>query len=191
MLFRSAESNPNQVAQALPDIVPVVSACMVDITDAVKVQAKVTMQKCCVAIGNKDIEKVIPTIIEAVSNISQVPETIHALASCTFVQTVEGSALAIIVPLLSRGFKEKNTAIKRQCAKIVANMSKLVEQVSEAAPFLPQLIPCLDKARDEVSDPEAREVCQQAFDQLKRIEAKVAVDTSSQGTVVTIEMSPH
>jgi elongation factor 3 len=159
---------------------------MVDITDAVKVQAKLTMQKSCVAIDNKDIEKVIPAIIEAVSDISLVPETIHALASCTFVQTVEGAALAIIVPLLSRGFKEKNTAIKRQCAKIVANMSKLVEHPMEAAAFLPELLPALDKARVEVSDPEARDVCEQAHAQLLRIEEKVKTDKSKKADHATI-----
>merc|ERR1719199_543231 len=185
-LEKLAESNPTQVAQSLPEIVPVVSACMVDITDAVKVQAKKTMQKSCVAIGNKDIEKVIPTIIEAVSNISQVPETIHALASCTFVQTVEGSALAIVVPLLARGFKEKKTAIKRQCAKITANMSKLVEHPMEAAAFLPELMPALDKARVEISDPEARDVCDQAYMQLCRIEEKVKTDKSKKADHATI-----
>jgi elongation factor 3 len=185
-LEKLAESNPTQVAQCLPQVVPVVSACMVDITDAVKVQAKVTMQKSCVAIDNKDIEKVIPSIIDAVSDISQVPETIHTLASCTFVQTVEGAALAIIVPLLFRGFKEKNTAIKRQCAKIVANMSKLVEHPMEAAAFLPELLPALDKARQEVSDPEARDVCEQAHAQLQRIEEKVKTDKSKKADHATI-----
>jgi elongation factor 3 len=77
-----------------------------------------------------------------------------------------------------RGLREKSTAIKRQCAKIISNMSKLVEHVMEAAPFLPELIPALDKAREEVSDPEARAVCDGAYMQLKTIEAKVAKDKS-------------
>lgn len=118
-----------QVAQCLPEIVPVVSNAMTDIVDAVKVQAKLTMTKCCVAVDNKDVQPVIPKVIQAVSAIEEVPETIHALAAVVFVQTVEGSVLALLVPLLTRGFREKNTSIKRQCAKIVANMSKLVEQV--------------------------------------------------------------
>jgi elongation factor 3 len=186
LLTKMAEKSPLEVSQCLPDIVPVVSNSMTDIVDAVKTAATECMTKCCAAVANKDVVPVIPKIIAAVSDISLVPETIHDLAAVVFVTTVEGSVLALLVPLLTRGFKEKNTAIKRQCAKIVANMSKLVEQVSEAAPFLPQLIPCLDKARDEVSDPEAREVCQAAFDQLKRIEAKVATDKSKKADVEKI-----
>jgi elongation factor 3 len=186
LLTKMAEKSPLEVSQCLPEIVPVVSNSMTDIVDAVKTAATECMTKCCAAVSNKDVVPVIPKIIAAVSDISLVPETIHDLAAVVFVTTVEGSVLALLVPLLTRGFKEKNTAIKRQCAKIVANMSKLVEQVSEAAPFLPQLIPCLDKARDEVSDPEAREVCQAAFDQLKRIEAKVATDKSKKADVEKI-----
>jgi elongation factor 3 len=186
LLTKLAERSPLEVSSCLPEIVPVVSSAMTDIVDAVKTNATECMTKCCAAVSNKDVVPVIPKTIAAVSDISLVPETIHDLAAVVFVTTVEGSVLSLLVPLLTRGFKEKNTAIKRQCAKIVANMSKLVEEVSEAAPFLPQLIPCLDKARDEVSDPEAREVCQQAFDQLKRIEAKVAVDKSKKADVEKI-----
>ena len=101
-------------------------------------------------------------VINAVKEIKEVPETIHALGAVVFVMTVEGPVLALLVPLLVRGFREKSTAIKRQCAKIVSNMSKLVDHVMEAAPFLPELIPALDKAREEVSDPEARAVCDRA-----------------------------
>jgi elongation factor 3 len=173
-----AEKSPEMVTQCLPEIVPVVSNSMTDIVDAVKNQATETMHKCCTAVDNKDVKGIIPKIINAVSVISDVPETIHDLAAVVFVTTMEGPVMALLVPLLSRGLKEKNTAIKRQCAKIVANMSKLVEEVTEAAPFLPILIPALDKARDEVSDPEARAVCQQAYDQMKRIEAKMLVDKS-------------
>jgi len=181
-----AERNPEQTARCLTLIVPVVSSCMVDITDSVKTQARSTMDKCCVAIDNRDIKHLIPAVINAVCVIAEVPETIHQLASTTFVQTVEGPVLAITVPLLSRGLKEKTTSIKRQCAKIVANMSRLVEAPAEAAPFLPQLLPALDKAQNEVSDPEARAVCTQAYEQLQRIENLVKTDKSKKAEVGTV-----
>lgn len=186
MLKEIAMKSPGPVAQCLPEIVPVVSNSMTDIVDTVKNAANDTMNCCCTAVDNKDVKQFIPKIINAVSVIAGVPETIHDLAAVVFVQTVEGSVLSLLVPLLTRGLKEKNTAIRRQCAKIIANMSKLVEEVSEAAPFLPLLIPALEKAKEEVSDPEARGVCQQAYDQLKRIEAKVAVDKSKKADAVHI-----
>jgi len=178
LLQQAATKAPMQVAQCLPEIVPVVSGPMTDMVASVAKQAKDTMTQCCSAVDNKDIYDAIPKVIHAVCSIKEVPETIHTLGAVVFVMTVEGPVLALLVPLLVRGLREKSTAIKRQCAKIISNMSKLVEHVMEAAPFLPELIPALDKAREEVSDPEARAVCDGAYMQLKTIEDKVAKDKS-------------
>lgn len=75
---------------------------------------------------------------------------------------VEEPALAIMVPLLERGLRERQTAIKRKTAIIIDNMCKLVEDEAAAAPFLPKLLPGLEKLAAEVSDPEARSVCSKA-----------------------------
>ena len=40
----------------------------------------------------------------------------------------------------------RSTATKRMCAVIINNMSKLVEDPEDAAPFLPKLMPALEKA---------------------------------------------
>lgn len=94
------------------------------------------------------------------------PCSIHALSATTFVQAVEQPTLAILVPLLVRGLIERSTPIKRKTAIIVANMAKLVPEVSHAAPLIPKLLPGLKKLRDEVSDPEARNVATKAFETL-------------------------
>ena len=80
--------------------------------------------------------------------------------------------MAVLVPLLVRGLREKSTTTRRQTAVIIENMSKLVENAQAAAPFLPRLIPALDKAAETVADPEARAVCARALEQLQRLEAK-------------------
>tara|TARA_B100001250_G_scaffold413621_1_gene448364 strand:- start:559 stop:3645 length:3087 start_codon:yes stop_codon:yes gene_type:complete len=177
MLSHLAENAPIQITHCLTSIIPILSDCMTHISTQVKEQAVTTMRKVCITIDNKDIINVIPKIIDAISDISLVPETIHDLASCTFVQTVDSATLSITVPLLSRGLKEKSASIKRQCAKICANMSKLVEQPTEVESFLPALMPGLDKARHEVSDPEARSVCEQAYSHFKNIENNIQKST--------------
>jgi ubiquitin len=94
--------------------------------------------------------------------------TLHA-GGTTFVATADAGALAVVVPLLLRGFLERATAAKRMSAVIVSNMSKLVEDPADAVPFLLELLPALTKAAAEVSDPEARDVCTKAKEQLERI----------------------
>lgn len=58
---------------------------------------------------------------------------------------VEAPPLSIIVPLLVRGLRERTTAIKRKACVIIDNMAKLVDVPWDAAPFLPKLIPELEK----------------------------------------------
>ncbi len=76
---------------------------------------------------------------------TEVTDCIHKLAATTFVQNVESAPLSIIVPLLMRGLRERATAIKRKAAVIIDNMAKLVENPADAAPFLPKLVPELEK----------------------------------------------
>jgi elongation factor 3 len=79
----------------------------------------------------------------------------HEMAGVTFVQSVQSPALAMVVPLLLRGLREKSTATKRQSAVIINNMSKLVDNPMDAAPFLPLLLPALKLNSESISEPEA------------------------------------
>ena len=99
-----------------------------------------TMNQACTAVGNRDIEKFIPALIMAMANPAEVSETVHKLSATTFVQAVEAPALSIMVPLLVRGLRERQTAIKRKSAVIIDNMSKLVDNPADAAVFLPRSV---------------------------------------------------
>jgi len=72
-------------------------------------------------------------------------------------------------PLLKRGMDESATSIKRNVARIVENMSKLVDDAIDAAPFLPTLMPALALAAEAMSDPEARSVCERASNALNNL----------------------
>jgi hypothetical protein len=67
-------------------------------------------------------------------------------------QAVEAPTLSIMVPLLVRGLRHDNTtAIKRKASVIIENMAKLVDNPLDAVPFLPNLLPGLEKVANEVS----------------------------------------
>jgi len=134
-------------------------------------------------IGNKDIEFMTERILVAITKPKEVPEIMHEMAGVTFVQSVESPALAMVVPLLLRGLREKSTATKRQSAVIINNMSKLVDYPLDAAPFLPLLLPALEQNANSISDPEARDVTQRAVDQLKRLKNLADKSISVRGDV--------
>lgn len=147
------------------------------------------MTNACNVIGNRDIEHMTSKIVRSISHPDEVPELMHSLAGVTFVQSVESPALAMVVPLLIRGLRSKVTATRRQSAVIIDNMSKLVDDPVDAEPFLPTLMPALQFAADNMSDPEARSVAERACRQLERLagmceEAKKRTKPYDDGTLL-------
>ncbi|KAI7074861.1 Elongation factor, partial [Hortaea werneckii] len=149
--------------------IPIVSEAMWDTKAEVKKKAYSTMEKICQLISNKDIERFIPELIKCIAKPENVPETIHLLGATTFVTDVHEPTLAIMVPLLERGLKERETPIKRKSAVIIDNMCKLVEDPNIVASFLPKLMPQLNTNYENMADPEAREKTKQGLDTLVRV----------------------
>ncbi|KAI3319558.1 ABC transporter [Xylariaceae sp. AK1471] len=160
---------PAQLAYRVPELIPVISESMWDTKKEVKDRAYKTMEKICELIVNRDIERFIPELIKCIAKPENVPETVHLLGATTFVTEVHEPTLALMVPLLDRGLAERETAIKRKAAVIVDNMCKLVDDPSIVAPFLPKMMPGLQKNYETLADPEAREKTKQALDTLIRV----------------------
>merc|ERR1712125_247042 len=168
-------------------VVPEVTSCMLDTKKQVKVAATDAMRAACEVIGNKDIEHMTDKIIVAITKPKEVPEIMHEMAGVTFVQSVESPALAMVVPLLLRGLREKTTATKRQSAVIIENMSKLVDNPIDAAPFLPLLLPALTQNAESIADPEARETTQRGVEQLQRLKGLADKAISVRGDISKLE----
>jgi len=186
-LSRFKDAAPRQLADALPLVVPEVTACMWDTKKQVKKASTSAMKKALEVIGNRDIEHMTGKILTAITKPKEVPEIMHKMAGVTFVQSVESPALAMVVPLLLRGLREKNTATKRQAAVIIDNMSKLVDNPLDAAPFLPLLLPALENNAESIADPEARSVTETAVAQLKRLKGLAEKHAAIRGDVSKTE----
>ena len=186
-LPRFEQTAPKQLGDALPLVVPEVTACMWDTKKQVKTAATAAMKKALAVIGNRDIEHMTGKILTAITKPKEVPEIMHEMAGVTFVQSVESPALAMVVPLLLRGLREKQTSTKRQAAVIIDNMSKLVDNPIDAAPFLPLLLPALESNAESIADPEARAVTEKAVAQLKRLKGLADKQASIRGDVSKLE----
>jgi elongation factor 3 len=173
LLGRLAKKGKKKLGHCIPEIVRVVPGLVLDMKKEVGDAARECLNQCIEVIDNRDIKPALAPLISALANPEEVPECIHTLASIKFVQTVDGATLGVVAPLLLRGFSAPKTATKRQCSVIINNMSKLVEDPTDAAPFLPTLLPALERASEEISDPEARAVADKARQQLLKIESNL------------------
>ena len=172
-----AKSGAAQMGRALStsDVVRVLSGLMWDTKPQVKAAATESIKHVFACDTNTDLKDYIPKVITCIEKPEAVPESVHELAGVVFVQEVFGSSLALMAPLLKRGLDEPTTATKRNCARIVENMAKLVDDPYEVEPFLPLLLPTLERAKEEVSDPECRNVCEKAHAQLSTTSQKPIV----------------
>eukprot|EP00850_Spirogloea_muscicola_P015200 SM000114S24163 [mRNA] locus=s114:407368:416437:+ [translate_table: standard] len=162
LLWALAKSAPKQVGKSLPAIVPKVSEHMVDGKEQVMKTAYTAMLACAKNVNNSDINDFVPSLVSCIARPGEVPDCVHTLSGITFVQPVTAATLSIMVPLLIRGLKERATAVKRKTAVVIENMAKLVDNPADAAPFLPLLIPGLEKLAKEVADPECRQTAGKA-----------------------------
>lgn len=159
LITKVATDAPQEIGSCMPTLIPAVAPLMCESKAALSEGSKTAMAKMCDCIDNPDVKPLIPHLISALGNPSEVENAIYKLAATTFVAQVECNALAIIVPLLKRAFQTRSTPLKRISAKIITNMAKLVEKPSDVEPFIPTLMPALKRAAEEISDPEARGVC--------------------------------
>lgn len=156
----------------VPLFIPALSSAVHEIREPVKKAAESLLSRVIGTIDNKDVKDLFPEVVKSIVHPEYVTECIHKLAATTFVQEVEASLLSVLVPLLLRGLRERQTAIKRKSALIIDNMAKLVE---DAAVFLPHLVPELTKNAENVADPECREVTRKALQTLTKITSHKAV----------------
>ncbi|KAI8371414.1 P-loop containing nucleoside triphosphate hydrolase protein [Radiomyces spectabilis] len=158
LLKAYTEKAPEQIGEALPEIIPAVSNCLSDTKNEVANEAQKTMMAVCAVGGNPDIERHLRDLVLCMGDPTRVPNTIEKLASTTFVAEVNGPTLAIMVPLLTRALNERSTLLLRQTLIITDNLCKLVRDPRTAALFLPQLYPGIERQADGAAFPEIREL---------------------------------
>ena len=142
------------LSASLPELVDAITKILYDTKPEVAELAESVLRKAMKGITNRDLEPFVEDLIKAMKDRDETEETIQKLGGVVFVQTVEGSALSVVIPLMMAGFRQPKAMLKRM-RENVSNMSKLVEEPIEAAPFLKDLIPALGDAIDTIADPEA------------------------------------
>jgi elongation factor 3 len=169
---RIVEMDRDLLSACLPMLIPAITDVLFDTKQAVADAGDVAINTAMKGVTNRDLEPFVGELIIALKDPEQTMEIIKKLSGVVFVQTVDGGALSVVVPLMGRGLDQPIIGPRRICARIVGNMAKLVEDTLEAAPLLEALIPKFVQVIDTIPDPEAREVATKTHEQLLEIQAK-------------------
>ncbi|KAJ3294416.1 translational activator of GCN4 [Borealophlyctis nickersoniae] len=153
---------PKQLSVSLPTVVPRLCDVLADSHAKVQEAAKQALTQFGGVIKNPEIQALVPTLLVAlVDPNNKTSAALSALLDTSFVHYIDAPSLALLVPILQRGLKERSAEVKKKAAQIMGNMASLTEH-RDLIPYLPGLMPGLKEVLvDPV--PQARAIAAKAL----------------------------
>eukprot|EP00898_Chlorokybus_atmophyticus_P007528 jgi/Chlat1/7777/Chrsp66S07244 len=157
---------PRQLSSCLPLIVPRLSETLTDTHPKVQSAAQLALQQVGSVIRNPEIASLTPVLLVAIADPNNNTRTaLDMLLSTTFSNSVDAPSLALLVPIVHRGLRERSTETKKKAAQIVGNMCSLITEPKDMVPYLDLVIPELRKVLID-PNPDVRGICAKAFGSL-------------------------
>lgn len=145
---------PLQISSYLPMLIPLATECVIDSKKQVSSAAMNALLAACQTISNDDIRDLVPQLVQVIAKPEDTPKTLDSLLETTFVSNVDSSTLALIAPLLGKALRGRVTLLKRKAARVIDIMCRLVQNAHDVEPFVPLLLPALDRCIDAIVDEE-------------------------------------
>ncbi|KAI7825013.1 armadillo-type protein [Kickxella alabastrina] len=156
---------PKQLSLALPAVVPRIVTVLADSHHQVAAAARAALLRFGDVIHNPEIQALVPTLLAALDDpAAKTDGALRSLLHTAFVHYIDAPSLALVVPILQRGMRQRAAATKRNAAQIMGAMATLTEP-ADLAPYLPELVPLV---RGVLVDPvpEARATAAKALGSL-------------------------
>lgn len=162
-----AKAAPSQLEQSLPAVMPTMMEAVADTHDKVHAAAVAAMPGVCGVVQNAETQ----TLMEVFVNALTVPDKatdvcLDRLMEVTFVNSIDSPSLALMVPVMLRGLRDRNQVVMKQSCQAATNILNLCLDSAAVAPFAPPLVYELQKAAESDS-PDVREVSVKALDALQ------------------------
>jgi hypothetical protein len=166
LLGSMAHCAPKQLTACLPTIVPRLADTLTDTHPKVAAAARSALLEVGSVIKNPEIAALVSCIMDAIIDPNDKTNgCLDTLLETTFVNSVDAPSLALIIPIITRGLRERKTDLKKKAAKIAGNMCSLVGSPADLAPYVPLLLPELKKTLVDPI-PEVRAIAARALGSL-------------------------
>ncbi|KAI9261620.1 armadillo-type protein [Phascolomyces articulosus] len=141
LLGATAYCAPKQLSVSLPNIIPRITEVLADTHPQVQGAANRSLQLFGEVISNPEIQLLVPVLLDALSDPNRkTMKALSALLQTSFVHYIDPPSLALVMPILERGLRERGTEVKTKATQIVGNMASLTDQ-RDLVPYLPVLLP--------------------------------------------------
>ncbi|KAJ6744278.1 TRANSLATIONAL ACTIVATOR GCN1-RELATED, partial [Salix purpurea] len=157
LLGAMAYCAPQQLSQCLPTIVPKLTEVLTD-----------THPKVGSVIKNPEISSLVPTLLMGLTDPNDYTKySLDILLQTTFINSIDAPSLALLVPIVHRGLRERSAETKKKASQIVGNMCSLVTEPKDMIPYIGLLLPEVKKVLVDPI-PEVRSVAARAIGSLIR-----------------------
>ncbi|XAR48876.1 hypothetical protein NMG60_11031843 [Bertholletia excelsa] len=168
LLGSMAYCAPQQLSQCLPKIVPKLTEVLTDTHPKVQSAGQTALQQVGSVIKNPEISALVPTLLMGLADPNDYTKhSLDILLQTTFVNSIDAPSLALLVPIVHRGLRERSADTKKKAAQIVGNMCSLVTEPKDMIPYIGLLLPEVKKVLVDPI-PEVRSVAARALGSLIR-----------------------
>ncbi|KAF8911690.1 armadillo-type protein [Gymnopilus junonius] len=161
LLGMMAYCSPRQLSISLPIVIPRLTGVLTDSHAQVRIAANKSLKQFGEVISNPEIQALVPVLLKALVDPGKTPNALTAVLKTSFIHYIDHSSLAIVIPILERGLRERGADTKKKAAQIVGNMASLTD-AKDFVPYLDKLLPMVHQVLvDPV--PEARATAAKAL----------------------------
>ncbi|KAK7030667.1 TOG domain-containing protein [Favolaschia claudopus] len=161
LLGMMAYCSPRQLSLSLPIVIPQLTGVLTDSHAQVRTAANKSLKQFGEVISNPEIQSLVPVLLKALVDPAKTPNALSSLLKTSFMHYIDHSSLALVVPILERGLRERGADTKKKAAQIVGNLASLTDS-KDFVPYLSNLLPMVHQVLvDPV--PEARATAAKAL----------------------------
>eukprot|EP00927_Polykrikos_kofoidii_P000852 TRINITY_DN10324_c0_g1_i1.p1 TRINITY_DN10324_c0_g1~~TRINITY_DN10324_c0_g1_i1.p1 ORF type:complete len:1436 (-),score=300.37 TRINITY_DN10324_c0_g1_i1:244-4551(-) len=147
------EHTPAQLASSLPLIVPKLAEAALEVRAEIRTATSAVLRKIGALVASPEIKQLSQDLVTALAEPTNQKHTQSVLARMgnqTFLSLIDPASLSLLMPVVVRGLKERDSMSKKWSAQIFGSTSMLVQDVDNMSPYLKTILPLLQSA---LSDP--------------------------------------
>jgi len=169
--LKQVEHTPAQLAQSLPLIVPKLAEAALEVRAEIRTATGAVLREIGSLVASPEIKKLSGDLVTALvepTNQKHTQGVLEKMGSQTFLSLIDPASLSLLMPVIMRGLKERDSMSKKWSAQIFGATVMLVQDVDCIRPYLKSVMPMLQAALfDPV--PEVQRESAKAFGVLEQI----------------------
>lgn len=142
---------PRQLGSCLPQVVPKLVAALTDSHPKVREAGKSALRDVGSVVRNPEIEKISKVLLDALEDPNRhTADALQQLQSTSFQHSIDAPSLALVMPIITRGLKDRAGDAKKKAALIVGSMCSMINDAKDLVPYMETVLPSL---KSQLIDP--------------------------------------